>query len=140
MDRITALTFDCRPHGRNGTATVTVKSADDVLAVEKVDLSQSTQRAAFTETLCRQCRGIDRDEADRALLNMAAAVVAARTNADTSHDHQGNTTPTADELLAKMPEDVRDEAHTMLKSPDLVQQILDDIASLGVGLIADVFR
>src|SRR5690242_13297334 len=133
MDSITGLTFECFPHGRNGAATVTVKSGSDVLIVDKVDLSQSAKRESFRDGLCEKFPGIDREQADAELLKMAADVAGRRSKTDAADNAQGDATPAADELLAKMPDDIRSEARGLLQSGNLVERIVDDIGSLGVA-------
>jgi len=70
------LTIDVAPAGRNGSATLTVKLAGDVLHVDKLDLGKSKQRKAFAEAVCNGRVGIDQQTVEAELLKLAAEAAA----------------------------------------------------------------
>jgi hypothetical protein len=58
--------------GRNGTATITIRQGDSVLALEKLDLSKSASREKFVVELCKCRPGIDAGAIREELLRLAA--------------------------------------------------------------------
>jgi hypothetical protein len=66
------LLIECTPGGRNGSATLTVRLAGDVLAVETLNLAKPKARAAFIASLCEGRQGIDPKAVDAELLRLAA--------------------------------------------------------------------
>jgi hypothetical protein len=124
------LTIDCAPSGRNGTATLTVKLADNVLAVENLNLTKPRARADFLARLCEGRSGINKAAIKAELLQLAADLVA---------KPKGKTTLDADNvldtkaLLAEMPKSIQVEARGMLKAPDLLGRVIDDIEVMGVA-------
>jgi hypothetical protein len=70
------LLIDYVPSGRNGSATLTVKLAGEVVAVEKLDLTKPKQRAAFVARLCDGREGIDAATVEAELLKLAADLAA----------------------------------------------------------------
>jgi len=121
------LTINCTPSGRNGTATLTVKLAGEVLAVESLNLAKPKARADFAESFCKDRPGIEREAVDSKLLEFAA---------DVASQGNGDDKPTDEaepDRLAAMPEAARMQARTMLESSDLLQRVLDDVGALGVA-------
>jgi hypothetical protein len=81
------LKIDYVPSGRNGTATLTVRLADQVLAVESLNLAKPKARAEFIASLCKDRPGIDPKLVDAELLRLAADLAgrADATPLDASH-------------------------------------------------------
>lgn len=78
---MTALTIDYKPIGNNGTAQLTARLGDALLAVEKVDLLKPKARDAFAAKLCEHHRAIDRTALDGELLRLAGETAAKPTPA-----------------------------------------------------------
>ncbi len=74
MQQDDPMTIDFKPAGRTGTATITVTLGSQTLAVEKLDLTRSRARERFTDRLCNDRPGIDREAIDAELLRMASEV------------------------------------------------------------------
>ncbi|MHB1035093.1 MAG: hypothetical protein ACYC35_19720 [Pirellulales bacterium] len=124
----TGLTLEALPCGRNGTATVFVKLAGDIIEQDKLDLSKSKARAAFAAALCAKRSGIDKAMVENELLKLAASMVT-KPEAEPTAESK----PDSAALLASMPESAKTEARMMLEAPNLVARILDDIGALGVA-------
>jgi len=85
------IVLDWRPLGDNGTATLTARMGDEVLAVEKLDLLKPAKRDDFATRLVKDRPGIDRDAIDGELLRIAGALAAkpAAASADTPDEVDG---------------------------------------------------
>lgn len=122
------LIFEFARNGKAASTTITAKIGDDILHCDKLDIAKAKQRGEFVDSICEGRPGIKRADVDRALLAHAAAEASRQGKKD---DAPGQ--PDREELLEKMPEHVRTEAWAMLESPDLLKQVVDDIAALGVA-------
>ncbi len=138
VELVEALAIDYTPSGRNGSATVTVRIGDDPIIVETVNLTREKNRAAFAAKVCDGRPGIGKQAVEAELLRIAAEF-ASKPNTDA----ESEATQTSAELLAKMPDFVRQEADTMLRGENLFKRIIDDAAAMGVAgereLIATVY-
>ena len=76
------LTLDFHPVGNNGSATITARRGKDVLAVEKVDLSQSKRRAEFAALVAEKVPAIDAKDVEAELLQQAAKLAAPKANSE----------------------------------------------------------
>jgi len=123
------LSIACGPSGRNGTAALTVRLGDDVLAAENVNLLEPKKRGEFANRLCDGRPGVDPKAVEAELLKLAADL--AKRPGRPEADPSGRPDPAT--LLATMPEAVRAEASAMLEAPDLMQRIVADIGLLGVA-------
>jgi hypothetical protein len=65
------LTIDCVPNGRSGTATLTARLGDEVLAVESLNLTKRKERARFVDTVCDGRPGISRKVVEDLVLQLA---------------------------------------------------------------------
>ncbi|MBN2024922.1 MAG: hypothetical protein JW809_19250 [Pirellulales bacterium] len=130
-DADNGLSLACVPNGKNGTATITACLGDEVLAVETMNVTRSKARDAFLNKVCKERPGIDRAALEGHLLRLAADLAAKGGPAPEAAETSGRDS--AADLLAKTPESVRAEARTLLDSPDLLQKVLGDIATLGVA-------
>lgn len=88
MNDRSEMTIDYTPSGRNGIVTLTVRLGDDILAVEKIDLSKEKSRAAFAKSLANGRPGIDAAAVEGELLRSAAELAKS----------QGSQTPTIDAM------------------------------------------
>ncbi len=138
MSDTTELVFEFSPNGKASGMTVTARIGDDVLGCDKGDVARSKFRTDFVDSICKGRPGIDRVEVERVLLAQAAEHAARHAKPD-----ETPPTPDADVLLQKMPEHVRNEARAMLESPDLMQRVINDVASCGVAgereLVASIY-
>ncbi len=131
MDNQTNLVLLFNRTGRNGHATVTAKFGDDILALEKVDLTKSEDRLKFAKQVCRGRKGIRQKEIEFQLIKAADALANAGSDDGAVDDSQASEQ--AADYLAKMPQQVRDEARAMLCDPQLFERIVVDVSALGVA-------
>ena len=66
------LSIEWTPSGRKGTATLTARFGDEVLAVETFNPTKSKARVEFADAVCDGRPGIDRKVVENELLRMAA--------------------------------------------------------------------
>ena len=66
------LTIDCAPGGRNGFATLTAKINGEVIALQKLDVTNPKHRTDFAKRLCEGRKGIDAAAMEAELLRLAA--------------------------------------------------------------------
>jgi len=66
------LVIDYSPSGRNGTATITAKLGADVLAVERLHLTDPRARERFARGICDGRPGIEAEALEAELLRLAA--------------------------------------------------------------------
>jgi len=127
------LTLDYVPCGRNGSAIVTARLGDDILAHAKVDFGKPDARTRFAADVTQGRPGIDSAAVENELLQIGAELSA-------RHAKPGDkpAEPDAKELLLKMPEPVQQEARAMLESQDLIVRCYNDVAALGVAGEADL--
>ncbi|MDY0170716.1 MAG: hypothetical protein RBS80_29515 [Thermoguttaceae bacterium] len=121
------LTLDIAPSGRNGSALVTARLGDAVLACEQLNLAKSKARADFAAALAEERDGID-PAAIEAELMKAAAGLAARGPGDDDAQPHGET-----DYWAATPVAAKEAGQAMLESAGLVKQVADDVAALGVA-------
>ena len=93
----------------------------------------SIARKRFINGLCKKCPALGDDEVrreslDDELLRIDVCDGKGDDDTDASVD-----VPDPDELLAEMPQAVRDEAARMLSDPELIGRIIEDGAALGVA-------
>ena len=65
------LTIDCAPGGRNGFATLTAKINGEVIALQKLDVTNPKHRTDFAKRLCEGRKGIDAAAMEAELLRLA---------------------------------------------------------------------
>ena len=121
------LTLDFAPVGKNGTAVVTARIGDAVLAVQKLDLTRPKQRTDFAGQLVEAAPAIDPKDVERLLLDEGAKLAKPKAKATATGEE------TKPDPLAAMPAAVKREAAALLESPDLLQRIVADIGRLGVA-------
>ena len=133
------LQIDFSPHGMNGSAMLTARIGDEVLEHAKVDLSKPKARKEWASLVAKDRPGIDPAAIEKTLLGIAVKLA----DRAKKSDEEKPSVPPSEELLHKMPQHVRDDARSMLESPDLVKRVLADVASLGVAgekeLIATIY-
>ena len=131
------LTFEFSRNGRAANTTVTARIDDDVLEVEKLDIAKRKARSAFAESICKDRPSISCAEVEKVLTQQAAKFAANKPKAKEPQQRRSQ------ELLERMPQEVRDDARAMLESSDLMKQVVDDVAALGVAgereLVASIY-
>jgi hypothetical protein len=70
------LVIEVIPSGRNGSATITARLGDEVLAVESVNLTKPKARTDFVNRFCNDHQGIDAKTLEAELLKKAADLAA----------------------------------------------------------------
>lgn len=132
------LMIDYLPCGKNGSATVTARLGDDILAHAKVDFGKPDARTKFASDVAKDRPGVDGAAVEKELLRIGAELSARHAKAD-----EKPAQPEADQLLLKMPEHVRNDARAMLESPKIMQRVIDDVAACGVAgereLVASIY-
>jgi DNA-binding transcriptional ArsR family regulator len=100
---------------------VTLKIDEAALFVDTLNLSSAAARAKFVKAATAKFNGIDGDALDARLVTLASA--------DTPPpDAEGEPDP-----LAGTPQDIIDDANELLRAPELIRRISDDIAAIGVA-------
>ena len=66
------LTIDADFDGKGTRATITVRLDGDAIAVDKLDLAKSAERARFTEDLCSRYPALDPEAVEQNLIELAA--------------------------------------------------------------------
>lgn len=117
------------PAGRNGTVTLTAYLNGEPQVVEKLDVLKGDKRDAFANLLVEKLPAINRGDVDKQLLKLAAEQ--AKRSSETKVG--GTTGKSTADLLAETPDDVKADALKMLESPDLLKNIIHDVAALGVA-------
>jgi len=72
LEASSSLTIDCAPAGHNGTATLTARLGNEVIAIESLNLTKPKQRTAFVAALCRARPDTDATAVEARLLQFAA--------------------------------------------------------------------
>ncbi|MCI0701523.1 MAG: hypothetical protein L0241_10615, partial [Planctomycetia bacterium] len=112
---------------------VTVKHGERVLHVDTLNVGSATARKKFLNALTDRFPGIDRDALDSQLITFAA----------TDSTAQPRATESESDPLASTPQDITDEATTILEDPELIGRVCDAAATLGVAgereLVATVY-
>lgn len=111
-----------RPSGR---VTVAVNIGLRVLAVERINIFKSSDRSKFITLLTSVHEGIDRVELERLLLHEAGRI--SRRAGLEQNRSKAKPEKSKDDPVASA------AAKEMLHDPTLIQQIVDDIARLGVA-------
>ncbi len=114
----------------HGNHRVIARLGEETLLVEDLKIGKSQERRKFAFEVVRLNPGLA-DQRDTIAEKLAAIAAADAAPPDAGPVDQ--TEPTPEELLSKMPQAVKDDAERMLDSPDLMQQILRDVQSLGVA-------
>lgn len=123
MDNTTII-LDFKPDGKTGSGTITASLGGEVLHVDRIDIRKETGRAKFIKAITNLCPGID-TEARKALY----AELLQLAGQEARREQKKDVLPGAPE----MPAADRREALTMLRDPELLRIIVDDVARLGVA-------
>jgi hypothetical protein len=139
------LKYD-RPKKGKSTGTLTATVGEDSF-VDQVNLSRDVVRARIANKLTQRWPALKSDEI-KANPDQMAAQAASGGHKSPGDGNVPSSQATANssgcrELLEKTPQDIRDEAETMLNDPMLIKQVIDDVAALGVAgereLIATIY-
>jgi len=149
MEQDESIALDWSPRGRAGKAALTVRIGSRPVKVCTVKMLEEDDRARFKASLQKEFPALQEPEMeaelDRQLLEMAAAI--AQHLGGDGNGGLNETAPTQGfdtrELLDATPEDVRAEAEALLKDPNLIRRVLEDVFALGVAgeceLVASVY-
>ncbi len=107
--------------------TATARLGDEVLAVDTFNITREAARTKFAEQVCDGQSGIDVADVQAELRRLAADIV------KVPKPKPGGGADAPDDPLAETPSEVKGVALAMLRAPDLIQQIVDDVATLGVA-------
>lgn len=127
------ITILWKPLDSKGHAIVCVRLPSGEHFTDTFNLTSAKARALFTQTAFPDCESLDRDEIRRELDELAAGFLSSSTENPTASPFvidgvDGESTP-----LDRTPAEVRDSALEMLRDPNLIQRIVDDVAVMGVA-------
>lgn len=133
-DHNTRLTLNYRRSGINGKATVIARMGDKLVHIHTFDITSARARDAYADVVAQECPGIDVAELRGTLLELAEEHVHGKPD-DADVATQAETDPLAEsrEALAKMPAEIVAEAEAMLRDPNLLERVLEDIGAMGVA-------
>ncbi len=120
------ITIACDPINNKGKVRVTVRRRDEVLFADQVQIDRVDSRRKLIKAVCEAVPALDETDLEHQLLQ-SVATLGSGADATSGEDDD------ASDLLAAMPQDVRDEADEMRADPSLIQIIIEDIAALGVA-------
>jgi hypothetical protein len=132
--------FNAGPNGRTGTLTAEV-DGEAVHIDNTVDPCNPKHRERFVTFLAERIPNLDRADLETQLLDIASQHA---TKVPSGPSPKGAPEPRdPSELLAEMPQEIRDEAERMLNDPLLIKHVVEDVAALGVAgereLTADLY-
>ena len=123
------LTIDATPSGRNGSATLTARLGDEVLAVEKLNLAKPKARAQTLSTGLRWPRW-NRPAGG----GSRVAAIGGRPGGEARGPGGNGGKARRGRPVGENARDrVRIEARTLLDAPNLMQRVVEDIGALGVA-------
>lgn len=105
---------------------ITVRLGEETVAVDSFNITRQKSRADFLNKLKEDRPGININEIEKLLLDVAA------TQADAS-DKPPPPGPSREDLLEAMKPIARQQARVMLEDPNLIQRIVNDIGAIGVA-------
>lgn len=118
---MSTINLQVKPSGKGGRAHVVIKLPDGDAFMHVFDLSNETSRGGFVDRVCERCPGINADALRAELVREAERLVfrpPAENPPDTAAPDDDDATKAA--------------ALAMLRDPELIVRIRDDIAALGV--------
>lgn len=120
------LSLEWEPRGNK--IKVMARRSGEAVHVDTIDPASANSRQRFINKVVEKLPQANPSDIDSELLRIAD-------NAGKKHDVATTNpeSPNAAELLSAMPQDIREEAARVLKDELLIQQIVDDIAELGVA-------
>jgi len=117
------VTLKFERDGKSGLGTLSAYAGNEVLAAERLNIFTPKKRGAFVERLIEGRDGLDRKAIEDALLRLAGE--------EAQRENGKNTSQQPDPLDA-MPEGVKTEALAMLRDPELIRLVVDDLETAGV--------
>jgi hypothetical protein len=125
--------------GRTGKVALTIRCGGAAAKVFKVDILDEAAREKAQGNIHKEFPGLDTPEGAAALsarlLEIAGSVtadIAAKKDGSPTREAVPEKRSSAD-LLAEMPQAIRNEAAVFLADPNLVERVLDDIEAMGVA-------
>lgn len=113
-----------------GAHRVIARLGKTVLHTDEMKIGKSKDRDAFVQKVVKLNNGLA-DQRDT--ISDKLSELAAKDEEPPDAGPVDQTEPTPEELLSKMPQEVKDDAERMLDSPDLMQRIIRDAQALGVA-------
>ena len=121
----TPVTLECTKRERSKNLwTVIARRGDDVLHVGTLDITKTQARREYIGELCTKKPGIDAEQVESGLVKKAAEALTTDTLVVTGEEQ---------DPLNAMSEPVKESARAMLRDPELIRIVIDDIAALGVA-------
>jgi hypothetical protein len=124
------LSFNPGLKGRMGTVTAEL-GGEAVYLDNTVDPCNAKHRERFLNALLKKIPTLDRADAERQLSDIAGQRATEMASGLSTGEKPGTRDPA--DLLAEMPQDIRDEAERILNDPLLIQHVVEDVAALGVA-------
>ncbi len=138
MKKFASISVDCihigykAPTRKNGKPILTVRTNEgELLRCDKIDLFNPGARERFATALGEKVE-IDVEAVHRAVMQLAAELLADEAGADDEQE-AADTDP-----LASTPSAVIEEALDMLRSPDLIDRVAQDVSTVGVAGESDL--
>lgn len=121
---------EVHPAERAGHVKIIVWLDDAPLFMDTLNIASSRARDGFLAKVCERFPGLadNRDAIERTLLQWATGCGKGSDAGDLSEQDAD-----PQELLRRMPESAREQARTMLESPDLMTHVVADIGTVGVA-------
>ena len=127
MSDFTDLDIEWTRHGKTA-ATLRLRDGDRHLDTDTVNVSSASARAKYIEQIAKKYPALDMPEQQERIEEKLLSIDDAIANADVPSATGDDVDP-----LDSMRSDDRAAALGMLRSPTLIQDVVDDIARLGVA-------
>lgn len=132
--------FTYRPTGTSDRVSVTAYLPDGATHTDEFRIASAARREKFVGKLCAVRPGLDREALDAELERAASDVANAPAVPDIDEDDRprsrdelyADMDERTEALLAETPSEIIAEADAMLAAPDLMDLVLDNLASLGM--------
>ena len=121
MDQ-TVIELNYLPDGKASKGTLTAKAGEEILHVDKLDIRRAKARTTFVTTLTSRRPGIEANAIEDELRKLASKFT-----------ESARTPKSKDTKPVEITEALREAALSMLRNPELVRVIVDDVARLGVA-------
>jgi hypothetical protein len=124
-----------KPYSTKGALSV-FDSKDTLLHSDTLDLATNKKRKAFVKDVAEICEAIPVEKLEQAILEQIARILAEKRRADeNTADNTEEAQPLAKSkaALAETDQQLVQLAEKLLRSPDLIEKIVDHVHKLGVA-------
>jgi len=119
-----------KPHSTKGTMIVYSEdeSTSLPLCCDKFDIANSKKRKLFIKEVVKEYQGISAEKLEQVMLEQIERIITEKRKAEEQAENKKDADP-----LETTPQEVKDAALEMLKSPNLFEQISADISDIGIA-------